>query len=245
MDGTFDKMGLKKWLHDFHELKAEADSSTWLGLNAAYGMSLIQIETLYGDTEIVYDQYLHISEDVATVFKSALKQRGACTLSFRHGIDSALLPLLGWSAMWCRCPKIRSELTNLLRTSRWKEGLAGSGIWALHVETQKLLEEEGISPPPFTCADVPKHRRIRVEKSSLYWKSQLQKMEYLRSPYTGPVEPVWFPFSQSQIQFEPSVSDSESEPDLIIGPGYAGYREGTGQYFTVRAPVFYYAIPKA
>ncbi len=87
---------LAKWNANFEKLRHRVDYISWLGLRAACGMSVVQIEAMYSDTEMIYDQYLNIYQDLADAFEATLKRTSRP--SIRFGIDGGLLHIMAWAS---------------------------------------------------------------------------------------------------------------------------------------------------
>lgn len=126
----------------------------------------------------------------------------------------------------------------------------GSQVWAITAGTAKQIEEEGITPPPCSHREIPEHKRIRLHTVAFYWKARLQRIDFLRYPYTeADLQTVWIPHLGNKYQYldnaTDSVTGSDMKPDWIMGPAYTSFAEPDGTYFTLQAPDFYFAIPKA
>ena len=126
----------------------------------------------------------------------------------------------------------------------------GSQVWAITAGTAKQIEEQGIRPPPCSNGEIPEPKRIRLHTIAFYWKARLQRIDFLRYPYTEDIlETVWIPHLGSKYQYQDNASDSvtgsDTKPDWIMGPAYTSFAEGDDTYFTLQAPDFYFALPKA
>ena len=115
---------LHHWLQSFVLLRDTSDKVSWLALRAGYSLAIVQIETMYSTTESVYDQYDDAFTYVAEAYGAMLARRkGRC--ASRFSLDAGFLCLVGWSAIWCRNPSLRTRLIALLRASDSAEGAEG------------------------------------------------------------------------------------------------------------------------
>ena len=230
---------------NFIRLRDHNDYTEWLGLKAAYGMSVIQIETMYSDNETIYDQYLDVFQDVVNTFEAILSHIRRPFMRF--GNDAGLICLGRWAARWCRDPPIRKRLISLMYTCYLQEDNEGSQIAAAGAEVLQHLEERDIKPAPMCCGDIPEHRRVRLHTTTVYRKNKSRRLDFLRYPYTGSVESIWMKYPDGDYQYQDSAltTTSETEPDTIFGPGYKAWRRPDGSYYTVRSPEFYFVLPKA
>ena len=194
---------------------------------------------------MVYDQYLETYRDVADVLEITLNQESRA--GKRFGIDGGFVSMARWASNWCRHPPLRARLIALQRLSHLMEDVEGTQHAAVGCELLRRLEEDGIHPAPTCCADIPESARVRHHTSFSYNKAKMRRLDFLRSPYTGPVESMWSSYDSNhdyQCEDNASTTTSEVEPDFVMGPGYRSVRQADGSYYTMKAPEFYFAIPK-
>ena len=239
-----DKAQLREWQFAFDQLRTKVNYSAWLGLKSACGMSVITIETLYSQYETDFDHYLPTFRDVANAFEAVSGSQSKA--SARFGLDGGLLMMVGQAARWCRDPPLRAHLIDLLRRSQLLEGIYSSGIYARVCDMIRQVEEGSIVPPPASCQDVPEDRRVRFCSGAVYAKIPLLRLDFLRYPYTGPLESVCSDFVHDSVQIENDTSTVASgfEPDFITGPTYKSTRQYDGPYYTLQAPEFFFALPR-
>lgn len=239
-----DKTQLEEWQLVFDQLRTKVNHTAWLGLKGACGMAVITVETLYSQCETDFDDYLLTFRDVADAFEAMLCDQSKP--SARFGLDGGLLMIVGQAARWCRDPPLRARLIDLLRKSQILEGIYSSGIYARVCDMIRQVEEESIVPPPATSQDVPEHKRVRCYSGAVYAKIPLLRLNFLRYPYTGPLESVSSDFVHESIQIENDASTVASghEPDHITGPTYKSTRQYDGSYYTLQASEFFFALPR-
>ena len=155
--------------------------------------------------------------------------------------------MVRWAANWCREPRLRERLIALQRASNLTEEVESTKLAAIGCDLLRRLEEDGIDQTPTCCADIPESARVRHHTSFYYTKAKMRRMDFLRSPYTGPVQSVWTSYDSNhdyQLEDNASTTTSEVEPDFVMGPGYRSIRQADGSYYTFNAPEFFFAIPK-
>lgn len=235
-----------EWLIRFTRLKDKSDRVQWLTLKAARSMSIIQIETLFSETETVYDQYMDAYAEVEIASEASLSQ-SSDSVSGRFGVDGGLVSLTGWAARWCRDPSLKARLVALLRRSHRIEAHESSWIWADVIETMQEIEEKGIEPRPTSSSMVAEERRVRLRAAAFYYKLRLIRLDFLRSPYTGNLESVWIRHcDDDSIYVEDNVEEliTEPEPDVVFGTDKISFLELDGSHYTFTTPDFYFVIPQ-
>ena len=244
---------LQEWLINFTSLRDHCHYPSWLTLKAAYGMSIIQIETMHSSDETIYDHYLDVYTEVADAYEGILaSQSQGDEIQYRFNIDAGFLSLVGWAAKWCRHPPLRSRLILLLFQVRRIEGNHSSLTWAKAVEAIQSIEESGIHPPASSCADIPAHRRVRLHSATFYLKIRHIRVDILRHPYSGPCESVWLrlPPNNECVKFQEDddfVNGANPlKPDWVMGPAYLAISgsDEPSDWYTMRSADFFFVIPK-
>ena len=235
---------LNRWRKAFDRLRSTESYVSWIGLRAAYGMALVQIETLYTDNENVYDKYIDVYNDVADMFELAYRchERPAV----RFGLDAGLGLLMRWAFKWCRDPPLRQRMLRILRKCRMIEEVQGSALDAARCEAIQHLEEASLARPPLCAADIPESSRIRWVGLAHYPKENLQRLYYKRSPYTGATDSIWISIPDMGVQLhERSAGELPAEePDFVFGPGFRDSKQPDGTFWRLETSDFYFAIPK-
>lgn len=241
-----DMSPLDQWNKAFKTLKTD-NYTSWLGLRAAYGMAIVQIETMHADSEMVYDKYLRIYKDVVDVFElSFQRQNNHDRPTIRFGLDSGVFLLMRWAFKWCRLPSLRRRMIDLLGNTLVAEEVQGCKIDALRSAIIQRIEEEGLPKPPTTTAEIPETNRIRWVGLSHWTKRNVQRIDYLRFPYAGDKESFWISIPKIGTQIgELDIEDYDQiEPDFVFAPGFRKSLQADGSYWSLKAAEFYFAIPR-
>ena len=247
---------LEQWLEEFIKIRDDCDHIQWAVLKAAQGMAVVQIKMLYSDTEMDHDQFLEVYAEVAAAYEAV---HYACVeqVQYRFNINSGLLHLVFWAAMWCREPQIRSRLIRLLLSWRRNEGCYSSVTCGTVAEALRSLEESGIEPPPTSCADIPEHKRIRLHAIAFDLRSGQIRLDIVRPPYLANpqnADPKSFFVSISLlgcVHLKPASIVAEQTPshcpDVIEGPAHFAFltSEAATTYHTMRPSQFYFVLPAA
>ena len=235
-----DTILLAKWRNAFAALQSKENYVSWLALRAAYGMSLVQIETLYTDNEMVYDKYIDVYMDVPDVMELALSQERP---AMRFGLDSGVCLFLRWAFKWCRSPPLRQRMLSVVRKVELMEEVVGSILDAARCEAIQKVEEAGLSGPLSCAGDIPETNRVRWVGLAYFGKQKLQRLDYVRSPYTGAPESVWVSLPWQEVQLHEAYMVEKTE-DFVFGPGFRATRQPDGTFWRLNSSEFYFVIPK-
>ena len=242
-------------LQKFQDVQAlsRMDLSTLQILRATSKIALIMIRTMDTDDEMIFDQY----EDEYREFTSAASCFVACNengtkKTVRFGIDAGFLCYVGWVAQrLCRDPHLRGQLINVLRTANRREGLEGSGMWALICRRIQMEEEAGINPPPSRCYDIPAENRLRVHEGAHYLSPQATRVTVLQPPYdetrNDDKRHLWI-FGSTPLMNGPQEQritrvPEDTEPQIILGKGWMSFRS-QGTSGIVKARRFQFPMPR-
>lgn len=211
----------------------------------------MMIKTMNSKSEIVFDQYVKLYEDIVIAFKAILAYtKSVCRLNFSMFTEASLLAFVANAACrWCRDPSIRKELIELLYESRRRQAVEGAVVWPEIARHLQAIEESNIIPPPLTASDIPESARVRFDGASFYQASGVFSIRYVRYPFRQHVDTstiyVARPSYGSHFHLLPEVPELKESPDVIIGRGNCSWlvQASTSTYFTVKEPKFYFNIP--
>lgn len=240
---------LSWWLTSFLRLQDRCDILGWKVLKAAYGMSVVQINTFNSTNETDFDQYLEVFSEVADMYEAVVRADDK-EAQYRFNVDAGLMCLVMWAAKWCREPAIRTRLIALSLTKRRQEGIYSSSTWARVLEVVKGLEERGIHPRPLSCLQIPGENRVRWHSLHLDLGASMIKLEVLYYPYTGSPQDIWIPFDPNGcVHLSESVAEASAEgfcSSIIQGTAHVAWltsRE-TMQYYVTQSDTFYFVLPR-
>ena len=234
---------LSWWLTNFMRLRDRCDILGWKVLKAAYGMSVVQINTFSSTNETDFDQYLEVFSEVADAYEAVL-QADDKEAHYHFNIDAGLMCLVVWAAKWCREPAIRTRLIALSLTKRRQEGVYSASTWGRVLEAVKALEEDRINPMPLS------EKRIRWHRLHLDFRSSIIRLEILYHPYTGSPRSIWIPFDPNRcVHLSESVTEGPAQgfcSAVIQGTAHLAWltSRATMQYYVVQSDTFYFVLPR-
>ena len=240
---------LSWWLKRFLQLEGRCDSLGWKILRAAYGMSIVQINTFNSNYETDFDQYLEIFSQVADVYESVLHTDDK-KVHYRFNIDTGLTCLAAWAAKWCREPSIRTRLISLLQSKPRNEGIYSSKTWSSVLEVVRALEEDGIDPRAVSCLEIPEEKRIRLHSLHMDLESSMLRLEVLYHPYTTSPRTVWIPFSPTGcVHFSSHISGQSADSfcsEIIQGTADLSFLETrvATKYHVLHSSAFFFTLPR-
>ena len=244
-----DRYLLSRWLKHFLQLEGQCDTLGWKILKAAYGMSIVQIETLNSNNETDFDQYLETFSEVADAYEAVLNADDK-KAHYRFNIDSGLTCLAAWAVKWCREPAIRTRLISLLQSKPRNEGLYSSTTWCSVLRVVRALEEDGIVPRPISCLQIPGEKRIRLHSLHVDLESLILRLDVLYHPYTTSPQTVWIPFSPTEcVHFSSHVSGQSAQgfrSELIQGTADLAFLEtkAATEYSVLQHSSFFFILPR-
>lgn len=223
-----------------------------LKVMAKLGSMLIRCMHANEANELIFDQYTPVFAELADVFRRLITfniDRSQGEFNILGSVDASLVSIVGQAATrWCRTPSIRRDLIALLSQSKLREGLLGARVFASIAEITLGMEEQGISPPPNTCHDIPAQNRLVIELSGINHATHAQNIMYRHFPF-GPNDTttVWIfhagcgGYSDNDVE----LMKTRDKPHLVIGRGYTSWLAPGKQdtYHNIRNPRFYFPIP--
>lgn len=219
-----------------------------LRISAKLGLMMIRSTYRNPNDEMFFDSYTPVYAELVDCFRQELaytKSKGKTEISF--GIDNGLLSLVGnASRRWCRDPKIRRELIELLYTCNHRELLQGANVTAQLAEAAVELEESQIDPPPRSCSDVPLRYRVK-QKSMRIWPRQQMHVQFQRYPF-GPddIVDLYLPHNGYDSVLDQDISVKQREhPAIVIEPGYISCMKPgpSSDYYVINNTGFVFPIP--
>lgn len=181
---------MDRWLEHFESIVAKepyASRSLILTLRLWHTLALLQLATIYEDTEMRFDAYLDIFTQIVEYAEQILslvsKQEERYTFSFDLGISIPLFAV----AQRCRDPHIRRRAIALMRTESRQEG-AWESIGAADVVERWMLAEEADLASVQCAADVPEYKRMESMEVSVNTESGTAKVVFNLSPVKSRTE---------------------------------------------------------
>ncbi|KAI1768007.1 hypothetical protein GGR53DRAFT_518057 [Hypoxylon sp. FL1150] len=149
-------------------------------LRLHHTVAIIATSCCLDPTEMLYDDYLLQFEDVVQrcrlfgdcLFPSLLPEMSSLSstpqkVGFTN--EAGRLPLLAFVGAKCRCPRVRADVVDLMRSSDWREGSWDSSSLASAVEGLMKLEGQG--------PDVPVPRPVPAREHRYAWSNMFWDFE--------------------------------------------------------------------
>lgn len=252
---------LERWyqaLQLFQDIEtiSEEDMHSLKILRVCAKINGIMIRTMNTKTEMVFDDYIDVYEELADVFENVIAfERRIDRPPTKFGVDGNFLIVIGNTAMrFCRDPTVRHKLIQLLKESNRMESWDNATAWSLACELTQSAEESGIDPPPSTCHDIPEHNRLRLIRAQYWLKKHEARLHYIAGGSEDSrvrVLPI-SRYNRGDGRLAPMYSEEEVQkwqdgvsPDLDCGRGYYTWWDSQERtYYTTRASEFYFPLPR-
>ncbi|TKA23782.1 hypothetical protein B0A50_07064 [Salinomyces thailandicus] len=199
---------------------------------------------------MVYDRFESLFETALDAVEEVYSMARTPKMSF--GIDDGLLDIVALVGITCRHPVIRRRALSFMLSSGRVEGGRIGATGGIILKSIIEKEEDGLLQVR-SSADIPAHRRLRIERGEQY--ASLRKIRLLlsRTPNDGPavVEECWIHMPKDMNAVDPDTSLGEGMkeklvPDVVFGCGSVSFliEPTRQQYMTMARDDFCLPIPR-